>query len=70
MQNKFKFEFGEINTSEDLVRIIDNLKFAIKMGNPELLMIMDFNGQLNNFIHRWQLNQDPHAFASLPKKTF
>ena len=56
-----------IKDDKDLVRIIDELKYKIK-GSPQTHMIFHFNNILNDFIDDYNLDTDPHMFATLPKK--
>lgn len=56
-----------ISTDEELVRHLDELKFNMGAGFPYSPMRKEFNKLLNQFIKSWNLDSDPHAFASLPQ---
>lgn len=56
-----------ISTDEELVNVLDELKFNIGAGFPYSPMRLAFNELLNSFIKDWGLDSDPNAFASLPK---
>jgi hypothetical protein len=59
----------DIDTDDELVDVIDELKFRLKSGTWDgQLMKVAFNELLNQFIEDWGLNGDPDAFASIPDK--
>ena len=57
----------DIKDDETLVEIIDEIKFRLKISLPYSKMRDDFNNLLNQFISKWNLDEDQHNFASLPK---
>jgi hypothetical protein len=58
---------GGVRTDEELVELIDEIKFKLKMGIPYSPLREDFNTLLNSFIEKWELNKEPHFFATLEK---
>jgi hypothetical protein len=56
-----------LDTDEDLVRLICDLKHYLKGGFPYSKLRREFNDMLNRFIIDNSLNRDKDLFASLPK---
>ncbi len=55
-----------LQNDRDLAHLIDELLYGVKVSLPLTPMMEDFKATLQAFARRWQLDQDPHAFASLP----
>ena len=55
---------SDITNDKELVRAISELKHRLKTCNTS--MGHEFSGFLGIFIKAWDLDKDPHEFATLP----
>lgn len=57
-----------INNEDDLVNILDELSYQLKICDKRTELIKEFEIVLKKFLNDWELDQDQHMFAVLPKK--
>ena len=57
----------KILSDQDIVSIVDELKYHMKQPNLTKIAI-SFNNKLNEFIEENQLDSDPHMFAVIKEK--
>jgi len=57
-----------IFSREVLVAVVDELAFRLKKIDQDDQMLTDFRTQVRSFIKRWNLDGDPHSFASLQER--
>jgi len=60
--------FFEDIDEEILVSILDELCYRIKVCDSRTEMVKEFEIVLKQFLEDWELDQDQHMFAVLPKK--
>ena len=60
------FNFPQINTDDDAIKMIDQIMFSLRYGKWTPLKIA-LNNTLTSLIKEYKLNEDFHNFASIPK---
>lgn len=58
----------DIKTDLNAIEIINELKYYLKAREPNAKIAEELNHQLDVIILKYQLDQDKHSFASLPKE--
>lgn len=57
---------NSIRNDQDAIKIIDELKYALKERNDNSKIANKLNDVLNDIINIFLLDQDQHSFASIP----